>query len=73
MTRVLVEIDEIVFHGLSDGDAQTAGAAFSAELQRLIETHGLARPSPPRMAAPTATPLELGRTAAAHVHRRLAQ
>lgn len=72
MSRVQIEIDALVFHGLPQAEAREAGAAFTAELERLVLQRGLTRPA--RVApAPSSRPVAIGRAAAAMVHARLAR
>ncbi|SFF76394.1 hypothetical protein SAMN05518801_101338 [Novosphingobium sp. CF614] len=73
MSRVRIEVGELVFHGLDRDAAQAAGAAFSAELERLVTQRGIGRPAPaPRLSARPG-PADLGRAAAARVHARIAR
>lgn len=77
MSRLTIEVGRLVFHGLDADAAARAGAAFSAELERLALQRGLSRPAPTpeltRRAGAGARAEDIGRAAAARVHARIAR
>lgn len=73
MSRVRIEIGDLVFHGLDAEAAGAAGKAFAAELERLVMQRGIHRPAPPPRPPSRPTPVDLGRAAAARVHARIAK
>ncbi len=72
MSRVRIEIGELVFHGLDHDEAARAGKAFAVELERLVAQRGIHRPAPVPRTPSRPTPIDLGRAAAAQVHARVA-
>ncbi|EJU10906.1 hypothetical protein NRB_29480 [Novosphingobium sp. 11B] len=72
MSRVAIEVGQLVFHGLNADEAGRAGAAFSSELERLVGQRGLSRAAAPQRLPARPRPEDIGRAAAARVHAGIA-